>query len=52
MKKLVESGQVGFPQIEQAFISMTSQGGKFAGMMEAQSKTASGLFSTLMPAFG
>jgi hypothetical protein len=52
VKKLVESGQVGFPQIEQAFISMTSQGGKFAGMMEAQSKTASGLFSTLMPAFG
>lgn len=26
---------------------MTSQGGKFAGMMEAQSKTTSGLFSTL-----
>ena len=47
VKKLVESGQVGFPQIEQAFVSMTSQGGKFAGMMEAQSKTTSGLFSTL-----
>jgi len=39
VKKLVESGQVGFPQIEQAFINMTSQGGKFSGMMEAQSKT-------------
>jgi tape measure domain-containing protein len=47
VKKLVESGQVGFPNIEQAFIDMTSQGGKFAGMMEAQSKTTSGLFSTL-----
>lgn len=47
VKKLVESGKVGFPNIEQAFISMTSQGGKFAGMMEAQSKTTSGLFSTL-----
>lgn len=47
VKKLVESGQVGFPNIERAFISMTSQGGKFAGMMEAQSKTTSGLFSTL-----
>jgi tape measure domain-containing protein len=47
VKKLVESGQVGFPQIEQAFVNMTSQGGKFAGMMEAQSKTTSGLFSTL-----
>ena len=47
VKKLVESGKVGFPAIEQAFIAMTSQGGQFAGMMEAQSKTTSGLFSTL-----
>jgi tape measure domain-containing protein len=47
VKKLVESGQVGFPAIEQAFASMTSQGGRFSGMMDAQSKTTSGLFSTL-----
>ena len=47
VKKLVESGQVGFPQIEQAFVNMTSQGGKFSGMMEAQSQTTNGLFSTL-----
>ena len=47
VKKLVESGQVGFPQIEKAFIDMTGTGGKFSGMMEAQSKTTSGLFSTL-----
>jgi tape measure domain-containing protein len=47
VKKLVESGKVGFPNIERAFIDMTSQGGKFSGMMEAQSKTTSGLFSTL-----
>jgi tape measure domain-containing protein len=47
VKKLVESGKVGFPNIERAFIDMTSQGGKFTGMMEAQSKTTNGLFSTL-----
>jgi tape measure domain-containing protein len=47
VKKLVESGQVGFPAIEQAFVSLTSEGGKFAGMMDAQSRTTSGLFSTL-----
>ena len=47
VKKLVESGKVGFPNIEKAFVSMTSQGGKFSGMMEAQSKTTSGMFSTL-----
>jgi len=42
VKKLVESGKVGFPNIEKAFISLTSKGGKFSGMMEAQSKRASG----------
>jgi tape measure domain-containing protein len=47
VKKLVESGQVGFPAIEQAFASMTSEGGRFSGMMDAQSKTTAGLFSTL-----
>ncbi len=47
VRKLVESGQVGFPQIEKAFVDMTSKGGKFAGMMETQSKTTKGLFSTL-----
>jgi tape measure domain-containing protein len=51
VKKLVESGQVGFPQIEQAFASMTSKGGQFSGMMEAQSKTTTGLFSTLKDTF-
>jgi len=50
VKKLVSSGQVGFPAIEQAFVSLTSEGGKFAGMMEAQSKTTTGLFSTLKDA--
>jgi len=52
VRKLVETGQVGFPQIEKAFINMTSQGGKFAGMMETQSKTTKGMFSTLKDAFG
>ena len=51
VRKLVESGKVGFPQIEKAFIDMTSQGGKFFGMMEAQSHTTKGLWSTLMDTF-
>ena len=29
VKKLVESGKVGFPNIERSFMDMTSQGGKF-----------------------
>ena len=51
VKKLVESGAVGFPNIEKAFVSMTAKGGKFAGMMEAQSKTTKGMFSTLKDSF-
>lgn len=50
VKNLVESGQVAFPAIEQAFVSLTSEGGKFQGMMAAQSKTTTGLFSTLKDA--
>ena len=44
--KLVEEGVVGFPQIEKAFVSLTSAGGRFAGLTEAQSKTLAGLWST------
>lgn len=51
VKKLVADGKVGFAQVEQAFVSLTSEGGKFSGMMEAQSKTTSGLFSTLKDGF-
>jgi tape measure domain-containing protein len=47
VRKLVSEGKVGFPQLEKAFDSLTSEGGKFHKMMDAQSKTTSGLFSTL-----
>lgn len=48
VKKLVEDGKVGFPQLEKAFQGMTGQGGKFYGMMAARSKDASGMWSTLV----
>ena len=47
VRQLVESGQVHFKHLERAFISLTGEGGKFAGLMEAQSKTLAGLWSTL-----
>lgn len=47
VKKLVSEGKVGFPQLEAAFQSMTGEGGKFNGMMAAQSQTMAGLMSTL-----
>lgn len=47
VRKLVESGQVNFGHLEEAFKSLTSEGGKFEGLMEAQSQTVAGKWSTL-----
>lgn len=47
VKDLVEAGKVGFPQIEKAFKSMTSEGGQFFGMMAEQTKTVGGQISML-----
>lgn len=52
VRKLVESGKIGFPQVEKAFQNMTSEGGKFSGMMEKQSQTTAGMLSTLKDAVG
>lgn len=51
VKKLVEEGKVGFPELETAFNGMTSEGGMFFGMMEAQSKTAVGAISNIKDTF-
>lgn len=47
VRKLVESGKIGFSNLERAFIDLTAEGGKFSGLMAAQSETLSGLWSTL-----
>lgn len=47
VSKMVESGKVGFADIEKAFISMTSQGGMFFNMMQEQAKTTGGRISAL-----
>lgn len=49
--KLVEDGKVGFKEVEQAFKSMTKEGGQFFGMMENQSKTLDGQISNMSDAF-
>lgn len=48
---LVTAGKVGFPEVKKAIISLTSEGGKFGGLMEKQSKTITGLISNLEDAF-
>lgn len=51
VKKLVETGDVGFENIQQAFRDMTSEGGQFAGGMERLSQTTEGKLSTLRDQF-
>lgn len=45
---MVSNGQVGFKDVEKAFQTMTSEGGKFANLMDKQSKTFHGLISNAM----
>jgi tape measure domain-containing protein len=47
VKKMAENGQLHFSDLQQVIKNLTGEGGRFAGLMEAQSKTLSGLFSTL-----
>ncbi len=49
---LVTEGKVGFKEVSQAFQMMTSEGGQFHGAMEKQSKSLSGLWSTLKDNIG
>ena len=47
VKQLVTDGKVGFPQVEQAIKDLTDAGGKFGGLMEAQSHTIIGQISNI-----
>jgi len=47
VKDLVTSGKIGFEQMHKSLVAMTSEGGKFGGLMEAQSKTIKGQISNL-----
>ncbi len=47
VKELQQSGKITFDVLRQAFKEAGSEGGKFAGALELQSKTVNGLLSTL-----
>ena len=51
VRGLVESGQVGFDNLEQAFVSLTSEGGKFFNLLQTQSGTVVGQISNLGDSF-
>lgn len=45
------AGKIGFKEIEEAFQSMTAEGAKFGGLMEAQSQSLNGMISNLSDAY-
>ena len=47
VKSLVEEGKVGFPEVQKVIESLTGEGGKFGGLMEAQSRTITGQISNI-----
>lgn len=47
MRKMIEDGEVSADAVTKALENMTSEGGKFYGMMDKQSKTMEGMWSTL-----
>lgn len=44
---LVTAGRVGFEDMHKALVALTSEGGKFGGLMEAQSRTIGGQISNI-----
>lgn len=47
VSELVTAGKIGFPEVEKALKSMTSEGGKFYDLMDEQSKAITGKISNL-----
>ena len=47
VKELVEAGKVGFPEVQKVIESLTDEGGRFGGLMEAQSRTITGQISNI-----
>lgn len=48
LSEMMRKGQIPIKMVDEAFISATSEGGKFHNMMQKQSKTLAGRWSTFM----
>lgn len=51
VRDLVSAGMVGFGNLNRMFIELTSEGGKFFGMMDAQSEVTAGKWARLKDSF-
>ena len=47
LRKEMEAGAISFKMVQDAFASATGEGGKFSGMLEAQSKTLGGSWNQM-----
>lgn len=52
VRKLVEEGKVGFPEMQAAIEHLTDEGSKFGGLMEAQSASLAGMWAALQDSIG
>ncbi|WP_417848367.1 tape measure protein [Thalassoglobus sp.] len=52
VRDLVSSGKVNFTHLQTAISNLTGEGGKFSGLMAAQSQTLGGVWSTLKDNIG
>lgn len=52
VKKLTEEGKVGFAELQKAMDTLGGAGGRFDGLMDAQSRTIGGTLSNLSDAWG
>lgn len=51
VRKLVSDGKIGFPEMHNALVSLTSEGGRFHNMMMESSTTLKGRWSTFIDIF-
>lgn len=51
VRELVAEGRVGFAELERAIIALTEEGGKFHGLMQAQTDTSAGRMMALRKEF-
>lgn len=52
VRGLVESGKIGFPELQRAFQVMTAEGSQFGGMTEKLAQTTLGRWTTVMDGMG
>lgn len=50
IRKLAETGKIQFADLQKVFQNLSGEGGRFNGLMEKQSKSINGLFSSLSSA--